>query len=345
MKNSMDILNQQETCLVTGVAGFIGSHLAEALVARGYQVIGIDAFVDFYPRSVKERNLNSLLGMEAFQLIEADLRSATLVDLLTNVDYVFHQAAQAGVRTSWSAGFRSYVEHNILGTQRLLEAAQQSKVKRVIYASSSSVYGNTPTLPAHEECQTQPISPYGVTKLAAEQLCRLYTTEHGLSTISLRYFTVYGPRQRPDMAFHKFIRALLLDEPITIYGDGEQSRDFTYVEDIVAANIASMHHGYSGACYNLGGGVHVTVNEVLRLLEQITGKRGRIHYSSHQLGDATHTYADTTAARRELGFEPGVSLADGLQKEVSWLAELLALPAPALPTEVSALSRQPRVRS
>src|SRR6266702_8738562 len=203
---------QRETCLVTGVAGFIGSHLADALVALGYRVIGVDAFVDFYSRSLKEANLFDLRQSPNFQFIEADLRTENLETLLTGIDYVFHQAAQAGVRTSWGQCFAAYLEHNVLATQRLLEAARKRTVQRLIYASSSSVYGNTPDLPAREDSQLLPISPYGVTKLAAEQLCRLYTTEYGLPTVSLRYFTVYGPRQRPDMAFHKFIRAILQDE-------------------------------------------------------------------------------------------------------------------------------------
>lgn len=320
----MNYPSRQETCLVTGVAGFIGSHLAEALVARGYRVVGVDAFVDFYPRSMKEANLAQLRLVPTFQFIEADLRTADLVSLLDGIDYAFHLAAQPGVRTSWGEGFASYVEHNVLVTQRLLEAANRNGVRRVIYASSSSVYGNIPDFPAREDGQLLPISPYGVTKLAAEHLCRLYNTEHGLPTISLRYFSVYGPRQRPDMAFHKFIRALLLGEPITVYGDGEQSRDFTYVEDVVAANLAAMHHGRPGGCYNLGGGVHVTVKEVLNLLELITGKRVQVRYVSRQFGDPTRTVADTTAARMELGFEPVWTLVDGLRKEVSWMSEILA---------------------
>jgi nucleoside-diphosphate-sugar epimerase len=318
--------SSQETCLVTGAAGFIGSQLAEALVAHGYRVIGVDAFVDFYPRSFKEANLAQLRQAPNMHFIEADLRTANLAKLLNGVDYVFHLAAQAGVRTSWGDGFASYVEHNVLGTQRLLEAAKQSSVRRVVYASSSSVYGNAATQPVREDSPTLPISPYGVTKLAAEHLARLYATEHGVPTISLRYFTVYGPRQRPDMAFHKFIRAILTDAPITVYGDGEQSRDFTYVGDIVAANLAAMHHGRPGACYNLGGGTRVTVNEVLRLLEQIIGKPARVVYQSRQFGDAAHTAADTTAARSELGFAPRYSLTDGLRREADWLAELIAEP-------------------
>lgn len=314
----------QETCLVTGVAGFIGSHLAEALVARGYHVVGVDAFIDFYPRLMKEANLMYLRQVPTFQFIEADLRTADLVTLLRGIDYVFHLAAQPGVRTSWGDGFSAYVEHNVLATQRLLDAAHKSGVQRVIYASSSSVYGNTPDLPACEDSRLLPISPYGVTKLAAEHLCRLYTIEHNLPTISLRYFTVYGPRQRPDMAFHQFIRALLLDEPIIVYSDGEQSRDFTYVDDIVAANLSAVQHGRPGASYNLGGGVHATINEVLGLLELITGKHGRVHYQPRQFGDVTHTAANTNAARKELRFKPAFTLVDGLRNQVSWISRLLA---------------------
>ncbi len=317
------------TCLVTGVAGFIGSQTAEALVARGHRVIGLDAFVDFYPRVIKEANLNSLRLSPNFSLVEADLRTADLSGLFQGVDCIFHLAAQAGVRTSWGEGFASYVENNVLGTQRLLEAARQSGVRRVVYASSSSVYGNAAIQPVREDSPTAPVSPYGVTKLAAEHLCRLYTTEHGLPTISLRYFTVFGPRQRPDMAFHKFIRAILLDEPIRVYGDGEQSRDFTYVADIVQANLAAMNHGRPGASYNLGGGTRVTVNEVLRLLDGILDKGTRIVHQSRQVGDAAHTSADTTAARHDLGFSPSYTLTEGLRMEAHWLEEMLAAPAAA----------------
>ncbi|HVB22703.1 MAG TPA: NAD-dependent epimerase/dehydratase family protein [Ktedonobacteraceae bacterium] len=323
MHSSQSVQPAQPTCLVTGAAGFIGSHLSEALVARGYAVIGVDAFVDFYPRAMKETNLAALRQEPLFTFIEADLRTADLTQLLAGVDYVFHLAAQAGVRTSWGEGFTSYVEHNVLVTQRLLEAAKESNVRRVIYASSSSVYGHGSTQPAHETNTLLPISPYGVTKLAGEYLCRLYTKEFDLPTISLRYFTVYGPRQRPDMAFHKFIRAILQGEQVTIYGNGEQSRDFTYVSDIVAANIAAMRYGLPGNCYNIGGGVRVTVNEVLHMLEQITEKRAYVHYIARQHGDAAHTASNTDAARAELGYNPRFNLADGLSREVRWVAEQL----------------------
>ncbi len=312
----------QETCLVTGVAGFIGSHLAEALIARGYRVVGVDTFVDFYPRAIKESNLSKLRQHVNFEFHEMDLHVAELAPLLQGVDYIFHQAAQAGVRSSWGASFASYVDHNVLATQRLLEAALQSGVKRVVYASSSSVYGNARQQPVHEDSPTQPISPYGVTKLAAEHLCTLYAHEHGLSTVSLRYFTVYGPRQRPDMAFHKFIRSMLTAQPIMIYGDGLQSRDFTYVGDIVAANIAAMQHGQAGAVYNIGGGTRVTVREVLSILERLVEEPARISYQERQLGDAMHTAADTSAARTDLRFRPAVSLEHGLRREVEWMREL-----------------------
>ncbi|HLX38975.1 MAG TPA: NAD-dependent epimerase/dehydratase family protein [Ktedonobacteraceae bacterium] len=321
MNNSQSAQTTRPTCLVTGAAGFIGSHLSEALVARGFSVIGVDAFVDFYPRAMKEANLVALRSEPLFKFIEADLRTADLTQLLDGVDYIFHLAAQAGVRTSWGEGFTSYVEHNVLVTQRLLEAAKNGNVRRVIYASSSSVYGHGSTQPAHEGHTLLPISPYGVTKLAGEYLCRLYAKEFDLPTISLRYFTVYGPRQRPDMAFHKFIRAILQGEQITIYGNGEQSRDFTYVSDIVAANIAAMRYGLPGNCYNIGGGERVTVNEVIRMLEQITRKRAYIHYIARQHGDAAHTASNTDAARAELGYNPRFNLADGLSREVHWVAE------------------------
>jgi nucleoside-diphosphate-sugar epimerase len=322
-------LSSQPTCLVTGAAGFIGSQTAEALIQRGCRVIGVDAFVDFYPRPFKEANLSDLRAAPSFQFIEADLRTADLQQLLRGVDYIFHLSAQAGVRTSWGTGFASYVEHNILATQRLLEAARQTRlsqagVSRVIYASSSSVYGNAAVQPAREDSPTEPISPYGVTKLAAEHLCRLYTSEYGLPTISLRYFTVYGPRQRPDMAFHKFIRAIQTGQPIAVYGNGEQSRDFTYVGDIVEANIAAMQRGQAGAVYNIGGGNRVTINEVLHTMEAITGKRAVVNYETRQRGDAAHTAADTSAARRDLGYQPRYALEDGLRMEADWLTKQMA---------------------
>src|SRR5216683_2677219 len=261
-------------CLVTGVAGFVGSHLAERLLAEGHEVCGIDAFIDYYPRPIKERNLQELRLWKDFTFIEGDLRDIHLLPLLDGVDWVFHQAAQAGVRTSWGSEFSRYVDCNVLSTQQLLEAALHTKgIQRFVYASSSSVYGDTTVLPVTEAVTPQPVSPYGVTKLAAEHLCTLYYRNFGVPAVSLRYFTVYGPRQRPDMAFHRFLRAIILDQPITLYGDGEQTRDFTYVHDAVAAAVAAGTMGVPGRVYNIGGGSRVPVNQVLEMIGRVSGRR------------------------------------------------------------------------
>jgi len=313
-------------CLVTGVAGFIGSHLAERLLADGHQVIGLDCFTDHTPRSVKEANLRALREAPGFRFLSLDLRTAELAPLLSGVEYIFHQAAQAGVRASWGAEFELYVGHNVLATQRLLEAIKDAghDVRRFVFASSSSVYGNVQDLPVREDSLPQPYSPYGVTKLAAEHLCGLYQRNFGLPTVSLRYFTVYGPRQRPDMAFHRFIRQILRGQPLEIYGDGDQTRDFTFVSDAVQANLLAMQRGEDGGVYNIGGGARVTVNETIRLLEQITGREAQIVYRPSQHGDVRDTWADTRRAGIELGFQPQVSLEEGLRAEVEWLEQLHA---------------------
>ncbi|MFQ6059227.1 MAG: NAD-dependent epimerase/dehydratase family protein [Anaerolineae bacterium] len=305
-------------CLVTGVAGFIGSHLAERLIAEGHRVVGVDCFTDYYPRPIKERNLAHLRESPKFRFVEADLCTADLAPLLDGVDYLFHQAAQAGVRASWGASFAVYTQNNVLATQKLLEAARGSLIQKFIYASSSSVYGDTPDLPMREDSRPHPISPYGVTKLAGEHLCGLYHVNFGLPVLSLRYFTVYGPRQRPDMAFHKFIRAILSDQPITVYGDGEQTRDFTFISDAVEANILAMAYPGEGEVFNIGGGSQVTVNRVIKLLEEITGRKAIVEYQAAQPGDVRHTLADTSAARERLGFVPRVDLEEGLRAQVAW---------------------------
>ncbi len=310
--------------LVTGVAGFIGSHLAERLLGEGREVVGIDSFSDYYPRAAKEANLAPLRTLSGFELVEGDLNAVDLAALLAGVDTVFHQAGQPGVRASWGRSFDAYVAANVLATQRLLEAALQLErpLQRFVYATSSSVYGDAPQLPASESTRPQPISPYGVTKLAAEHLCLLYA-RLGLATLSLRYFTVYGPRQRPDMAFHRFIRAGLEGSDIVINGDGEQSRDFTYVGDIVDANLAAAGAPADrvvGKVYNLGGGSRVTVNEVVALIEETLGRPVGRRYVPAQPGDARHTFADCSAAAADLGFQPRVALPDGLRAEVDWLA-------------------------
>ena len=312
-------------CLVTGVAGFVGSHLAERLIADGHEVCGIDAFIDYYPRRIKERNLTRLLASKNFTFIEGNLLHLNLLSLLEGVQWIFHQAAQAGVRASWGKDFSRYVDCNVLATQRLLEAVLQSgkDVQRFVYASSSSVYGDTNVLPISESVMPFPVSPYGVTKLAAEHLCSLYHSNFGVSTVSLRYFTVYGPRQRPDMAFHRFCKAALEHEPLHIYGDGSQTRDFTYVSDVVEANIlAATSTAAVGRVMNISGGGRVSVREVIALLEEISGTTMKLTFDEKQHGDAQHTFADTRLAERLLNYQPRVGLREGLTQEFAYAASL-----------------------
>ncbi|OGC01772.1 MAG: UDP-glucose 4-epimerase [candidate division NC10 bacterium RIFCSPLOWO2_12_FULL_66_18] len=306
--------------LVTGAAGFIGSHLCERLLQAGHRVVGLDAFTDYYPRAVKEANLATLRTRPDFRFLEVDLARADLAPVVAEADFIFHQAGQPGVRASWGKEFDVYVEDNIRATQRLLEAARGStRLQRLVFASSSSVYGEARDLPLREESPTRPYSPYGVTKLAAEHLCALYHSNHGLPTVALRYFTVYGPRQRPDMGFHKFIRAALSDRPIVLYGDGEQTRDFTYVADAVEANWLALAPRAVGEVFNVGGGSRCSVNQVLASLEEILGRPIRRDHRPTQPGDVRHTWADTTRAREVLGFSPRVSLQEGLARQVAWL--------------------------
>ena len=309
--------------LVTGAAGFIGSHLSEALTASGAEVVGVDCFTDYYGRDVKERNLSALRNQAGFRFVEAPLQTTPLEPLLDGVTHVFHLAAQAGVRKSWGDDFRTYTSHNIDATQRLLEAVKGRPLHRFVYASSSSVYGDVAAIPMREDAYLQPLSPYGVTKLAAEHLCHLYFANYGVPTVSLRFFTVYGPRQRPDMAFHRFIRAILSGQPISLYGDGEQTRDFTFIADIVAATMAAGDRGTPGAVYNIGGGSRVSVLEVLDLVAKLTGHPLQIHREETQKGDMRDTFADTSRARADLGFNPRYTLERGLADECAWLAGLV----------------------
>ena len=311
--------------LITGVAGFIGSTLADRLVADGVDVVGIDCFTDYYPRPMKERNLSGLLASRGFRFVESRIQDANLQALLADRTHVFHLAAQAGVRKSWGRDFAIYTENNIEATQVLLEAVMKMpSLERLVYASSSSVYGDNTPMPFREDAMTQPVSPYGVSKLAAEQLCFLYFANFKVPTVSLRYFTVYGPRQRPDMGFHKFLRATILGEPIAVYGDGEQTRDFTFVQDIVSANIAASIRGVPGRVYNIGGGSRVSVNEVLDLIGRIAKRRPVVRVDSVQKGDMRHTYADTSLARADLAFAPTVGLEEGLTAEYQWLNESIS---------------------
>jgi len=311
--------------LVTGAAGFIGSHLTGALLDRGYEVTGLDSFTDYYPRPIKEANLAANAGREGFRVIEGSVQHADLAALLEDKTHVFHLAAQAGVRKSWGRDFRTYTENNVEATQKLLEACVGRPLHRFVYASSSSLYGDNVTFPMREDALPQPVSPYGVTKLAAEQLCYLYHVNYQVPTTSVRYFTVYGPRQRPDMAFNKFIKAALAGQPITLFGDGEQTRDFTYVSDAVAATVAAGEKGVPGRAYNVGGGSRVTVNHVLDIIGRLTGKPLDVRREAVQKGDMRDTFADTTLARADLGFAPAVSLEEGLEAEYRWLSTTSAL--------------------
>jgi len=306
--------------LVTGCAGFIGSHLAERLLELNHEVIGVDSFTDYYSIKQKETNITDLMNEKRFYMVEKDLLKIDLPKLLSGVDYVFHQAAQAGVRYSWGDSFEVYTKNNILSTQKLLEACKNSQIKKLIYASSSSIYGDVKSLPMKESATPAPVSPYGVTKLAAEHLCYLYSKNFKVPTISLRYFTVYGPRQRPDMAFNKFIKAISSGEEIQVFGDGKQTRDFTYISDITDANILAMQSDVDdGEAFNIGGGSRRILNDVIKIIEKETGKKANINYIEKQAGDVNHTYADTSKAADKLSYKPKISLKQGIKEEVKWM--------------------------
>jgi nucleoside-diphosphate-sugar epimerase len=311
--------------LVTGAAGFIGSHLTAALLDKGATVIGVDCFTDYYPRAIKEKNVAENQLREGFRFAETRLQDADLPALLSDVTHVFHLAAQAGVRKSWGKDFRTYTDNNIDATQQLLEASVGLRLTRFVYASSSSVYGDNATIPMREDALPRPVSPYGVTKLSAEQLCYLYYVNHKVPATSVRYFTVYGPRQRPDMAFHKFIKAALNGDEIVLYGDGEQTRDFTFVSDAVAATIAAGERGVPGRAYNVGGGSRVSMNHVIKLIEEVAGHPVKVRREDTQKGDMRDTYADTSLARKDLGFEPKVALKEGIEAEYRWLSSSAAI--------------------
>jgi nucleoside-diphosphate-sugar epimerase len=311
-------------CLVTGAAGFVGSHLTDRLLADGHEVCGIDAFVDYYPRSIKESNLKNARTWDGFSFVEGNLLDLDLDDLLDGVEWIFHEAAQAGVRASWGHEFSRYVDCNVLATQRLLEAAARcGSLRRFVYASSSSVYGNTTVLPVTEDVMPQPVSPYGVTKLAAEHLCTLYHRNFAVPTVSLRYFTVYGPRQRPDMAFHRFCASAIEHRGIRVFGDGQQTRDFTYIADVVEANIqAAMSDTATGAVMNIAGGSRVTLNHVIRLLQEVSGERIAVIHEHRQPGDVQDTFADTHYAQQLIHYHPYFTLREGLAAEFEQVVAL-----------------------
>lgn len=306
-------------CLVTGCAGFIGSHLAESLLADGVSVVGVDCFNANYGRREKLRNLDKARDWDAFDFVPVDLSRGDLTDLVADCDSVFHLAAEPGVRDSWGTRFEAYVRNNILATQVLLDTLRQTPDKRLVYASSSSVYGDAERLPTPETALPQPLSPYGTTKLAAEHLCHLYHANFGVEVVSLRYFSVYGPRQRPDMAFSRFCQAALLSETINIYGDGNQTRDFTYVGDVVAATRAAAEiAGANGQILNIGGGSRSSVNEALALVGELAGRELDVRHHPHSAGDARDTGADTSRAQQVLGYAPVTTLAQGIEREFEW---------------------------
>lgn len=306
--------------LVTGAAGFVGSHLCEALLSQGDTVIGVDALTDYYPPTLKRDNVSGCLPEPRFELVEQDLATADLDALLDGVEVVFHQAAQPGVRLSWATGFGAYVQHNIVATQRLLEACRRSPdLQRFVYASSSSVYGNRPSYPTAESEPTRPFSPYGVTKLAGEHLATAYGVNFAVPTVSLRYFTVYGPRQRPDMATHRFIASALTGAPVRLFGDGSNVRDFTFVGDVVAANLAAVRADLPpGEVFNVAGGGSTTVRALLDLIGEAVGEPVRIEQAPAQAGDVRQTGGSTDKAQRLIGWSPAVDLPSGVARQVEW---------------------------
>lgn len=310
--------------LVTGAAGFVGSHLSERLLAEGFEVVGVDCFTSYYDPALKERNLTALAKEPRFRLERLDLATANLAPLAKDAEFVWHLAAQAGVRASWGQDFQTYLSHNIAATQRLLEALRGSKLQKLVYASSSSVYGEAPAFPAAEDSPQNPISPYGVTKLAGEHLVRLYARAHGVPGVGLRYFTVYGPRQRPDMGFHKFFRAIYEGQPLGIYGDGSQTRDFTYIDDVTEANLRAAEKGAPGEVFNISGGSRVALLDVLTLMGEVTRRPVRPEFLPKQPGDPANTGGEAAKARAALGFSPRVDLKTGLSRMAAWMERYLA---------------------
>jgi len=309
---------QSQRVVVTGAAGFIGSHLCERLLALGHKVVGVDSFTDYYERSRKEENLADLKGHPDFSFEELDLVDADLRPVLRGARVVYHLAGQPGVRPSWGEQFDRYVRDNILATQRLLETLKETPIDRLVFAGSSSVYGDAEMFPTKESALPRPVSPYGVTKLAAEHLAMLYANNFGLPVVSVRLFTVYGPRQRPDMAFALFMQALVDGDPIEVFGDGGQSREFTYVSDAVEGTIKAATADVAGQVFNLGGGSRVTVNRVLATLEDISRIRAKRKTLPAAPGDPRHTGASINLARERLAWEPRVSLREGLTKQWEW---------------------------
>lgn len=310
--------------LVTGCAGFIGSHLCEHLLKQeNHEVTGIDCFIGPTPSFLKKMNMKDLEKHPRFQMVEANLLHVDLKQLLQNVDIVYHLAGIPGVRTSWGTDFLPYAENNIIVTQRLLEAAKSSTIRKFIYASTSSIYGYKTGM-VSEDMIPEPLSPYGVTKLSGEHLCNVYEKNFNVPVTILRYFTVYGPRQRPDMAFHRFIKQMLLKEPLTLFGDGTQSRDFTYISDCVRGTAAVMTMENSvGKIFNIGGLERATINEIIAMLEELTNQKAKISILEKAIGESKHTHADISHAQALLGYSPTTPLREGLVKEIDYIRTIL----------------------
>jgi len=308
-----------KTALVTGVAGFIGSFLAERLLKDNFKVIGIDSFTNFYSKKIKLKNIEICKKNKNFSLIQKEIQKIDLIPIFKKVDYLFHMAAQPGVRTSWGKGFENYSINNILVTQKLLEQAKISKsLKKIVIASSSSVYGNQSCKMNESKTKTNPVSPYGVSKLAAEHLVSAYVENFNLPVIMLRYFTVYGPRQRPDMAFMRFVMKSILKKPITIYGNGTQKRNFTYIDDVIDATISSANIDNTGEIINIGGGEVISISKVISILKNICNYEPKILYKPFSNGDVLRTEADINKAKRLLNFKPKTSLKNGLFLEYEY---------------------------
>ena len=306
-----------KTAIVTGAAGFIGSHLSEKLLENGFKVIGIDCFTDYYSKKIKKNNMISFQNNKNFKLIESDLMEIDLISIIKESEFLFHEAGQPGVRASWGDQFDTYVKDNILVTQKILESAKEVKtLEKIVMASSSSVYGEQEGIMIENKTIPSPISPYGVTKLASENLGLTYASNYDLPVTSLRYFTVYGPRQRPDMAFTKFIKANLSGDKISIFGDGNQTRDFTYISDIIDANLECVKSEIHGNVLNIGGGKTYSIMDVLNIIENITDKNNKLIFLTKQKGDVFRTEADIKMASKIIGYKPKISLKEGLMKQI-----------------------------
>lgn len=309
--------------LVTGAAGFIGSNLCDRLCSTGYQVVGLDCFLDNYPRDYKEANLKSLLDYDGFTFIEGDLAETELAALLDGVTGVFHLAARPGVRESWGRHFDEYLVNNVLATQKLLEAVKDLPDVSVIYASSSSVYGNVDELPVTEEALPRPVSPYGATKLAAEDMVDLYRRAYGTKVTTMRLFSVYGPRQRPDMAVHRFLKAVALGDLLTVFGDGSSGRDYTYVDYVVDACVDVFENGgLAGEVFNVASGKITTLTELVEAVEGVLGKSARVEKLPAQRGDVRVTHADISRLRAAVSFNPDISIDEGIARQAAFMEEM-----------------------